>query len=200
MNSLEQYIKNYYVLIPNGFNIYKALKGTSTYIGGFFGLGSILSKVLPDQTIEVTNVKKRKILSHIRSNQLQFEKSIRNVKKYVDQHMVPELERVDNSVKPDFEILFTKDETLKNSTDHYYKYNRHFINYFQKLIATKKLAKTISKSLSQVLDAQKQVILLTSDKQKIGKESAVLLELAQSLNQIKILIPKSELRIEPIIE
>ena len=189
---LEKYIGGYYILIPNGFNIYRALKSTSESIIGLFGFRSVASTVIPDKDVEITRVKKKKIQNHVTKESKQFRSSLSKVKIYIDQYLIPSLEQADAKVKQDFQVLFQSDNTNVSSVQHYFRYNDHFIQYFQRLILTRRLAYSLSSSIQRIYDTEGEVKKLIAERQKIEKDSYMLHHLADDLQRIRTLLGQSQ--------
>ncbi|MEO9804764.1 MAG: hypothetical protein ABJF04_16025 [Reichenbachiella sp.] len=189
---LDSYIGEYYTLIPNGFNIYKTLKSASVTVGGVFGLGSVANSVLPDNEVQITKVKKRKILAHFRRESENLHQSLGHLQFFIDHHLIPKIDYIDIRVKKDFQSLFHGKNGTVSSLDHYFNYNKSFINYSQKLILTRRLAVTVSESLGHAMAAENEVKRMTIERQRILKDSRHLQHLVNDLQKIKTLISETE--------
>ncbi len=188
IDELEQYVRQYYTLVPNGFNIYKALKGTSEGIVGLLGFKSVISSVLPDKNVEITDLKKKKILKHLNDNRVQFRANLRLIKVYTDYYLIPQIDEIDKQYKKDHQVLFENLPDSISSLQYFENYNRRFIDFYQKLIQSRRLATQISISLDRILQVEENIIKLTRTRQKIKKNDAELLTLLNDLQKIKQLL------------
>ncbi|MEP5611478.1 MAG: hypothetical protein ABJP45_04480 [Cyclobacteriaceae bacterium] len=189
---LEDYIRGYYVLVPNGFNVYKAFKGTTESIVGIFGFRSVASSVLPDKNVEVTNAKERKILVHFRGQSPELRACLVGIKAYIDNHAVPEIDRTNKRIQEGVRGLFKDENEAVSSRDHYFTYNRHFIDFFLKTIQTRKLYLNISESLTNILETEKEIQKMTAERMKIDRDSYQLHILATDVLKMKSLLEESE--------
>ncbi|MEO9485283.1 MAG: hypothetical protein ABJG47_17620 [Ekhidna sp.] len=189
---LDNYIRGYYVLVPNGFNIYKAFKGTTESIVGIFGFGSVASSVLPDKTVEITNAKERKILTHFQSQSEEFRKCLSSIKSYIDHYAVPKIDSTNREIQDGVQKLFADKKEAVSSREHYFTYNRHFIDFFQKTIQTRKLYLNISKSLANILATEREIQRMTAERMKIDRDSYQLHVLANDVLKMKSLFKESE--------
>lgn len=182
--NLEQYIQSYYVLVPNGFDAYKALKGTTESIGGIFGLKSIISSVLPDREVNVTSAKRRKIYAHFKNNQTVFIHSLQVVEAYFESEVSPLINTTFSDTKRDVELLFDQ-STSTNAADYYFKYNRHFLIYFQQLTHTRTLARHLAQSLNNIQQTEMEVQRMTNERRKITKDSRQVHRLIADLERME---------------
>lgn len=189
---LDNYIRGYYVLVPNGFNVYKAFKGTTESIGGIFGLRSVASSVLPDKTVEITNAKERKILAHFKGQSKELRQCLISIKFYIDQYAVPKIDSTNREIQQGVQKLFADKNEAISSREHYFTYNRHFIDFFQKTIQTRKLYLNISASLTNILETEKEIQRMTASRIKIDRDSYQLHILATDVLKMKSLLEESE--------
>ncbi len=190
LDVIEEYIRNYYVLAPNGFNIYKAFKSTSESIVGIFGFKSVVSAIMPDRTVEVSSVKKRKITRHFRNQSEQFRSSLNKVKVYIDAHLLPEINQSNVDIQRNVEKLFVSGDQSISSIDHYFTYNKYFIHLFQRVIDTRKLYQGISESISLILVTEAEIQRMTAERNKLNRDSKRLHRLAAEMEKIRLLLQK----------
>lgn len=188
---LDNYMRGYYVLVPNGFNIYKALKGTSESIGGMFGLKPVVSSILPDKSVEITNAKKRKILAHFQGQSEGLHQCLTEIKSYIDTHSIPEIDRTSQKMQADMQLLFLDRNGSVSSVDHYFNYNRHFISFFQKLIQTRKLYASVSKSLTNILETEMEIQRMTVERNKVYRDSYQLHILVSDMQKMQALLAET---------
>jgi len=190
---LDNYIRGYYVLVPNGFNVYKALRGTTVSMVGNFGLKSVASTVLPDKKIEeIPKAKSRKVLTHFRGQSAELERCLISIKSYIDQYAIPEIDDTNKKIQDGVQKLFNDTNEAISSRDHYFTYNRHFIDFFQKTIKTRKLYLNISTSLTNILATEKEIQRMTAERMKIDRDSYQLHILATNVLKMKSLLEESE--------
>lgn len=193
IDALEKYIRGYYVLVPNGFNVYKALKSTSESIGGMFGLRSVVSTILPEATSRPSNSKKRKIERHFKSQSTQFRSSLQNLKYYIDIFIIPGMEETDVKIQDDVRALFTQSSSPLPPRDHYFTYNQYFIDFFQKIGESKKLYVRISRTVELILETEAEIQKMTKERNKLSKDSELLHRSVNEIQKLKVLIDQLEL-------
>lgn len=185
---VEKYIQNYYLLIPNGFSIYRALKGTTETIGGIFGLGGVVSGILPSNINGLNPTKKRKIQTHIISSEPDLIKSLNALKSFINSSYLPRLDEIDKQSIADFELLL---ESINNKTpplDYYTKHNRMLTDFYQRLYHTKNLVRHISKSIDTFVTVEKELSNSFREKEKIDVENTHLNELVNDMQRINFLL------------
>ena len=188
---IEDYVQGYYILAPNGFSVYKTLKGTSESIGGIFGLKSVVSAVLPERDIDLSPKKKKKINTHFNNQSETLRAAIRTSKNYIDRYLIPQMQISNERMRNDLRGLFNEDDKL-SALDHYFEYNRYFLNHFQKLILTERLARQLSVSLDTMLDTEDEIQRMTAERKRIDKDSHFLHDLVVDIQKIQLLIKKLE--------
>ena len=193
IDNIENYIRGYYVLVPNGFSIYRTLKGTSESIGSFFGLRPVVSTILPDKTSEISEAKKRKIAKHFRTESAQFRESAVQIKQYIDGHLLPQVQQMNAKIQFDVQRLFKDNSNTISSLDYYFDYNKYFTELFQKIIKTKKLYLSISNSIDLLLETEVEIQQLTKERGKLTADSELLHKLVVEMQRIKILIEETKL-------
>ena len=187
LDVMEEYIRNYYVLAPNGFNIYKAIKSTSESIVGIFGFKSVVSAIMPDRDVEISSLKKRKIATHFRSQSDNFRYSLMKVGDYLDSQLLPSISQSNSAIQVNVEELFRNGQEPVSSLDHYFNYNRYFINLFQRIIQTRKLYESISRSIQTILNTEQEIQKMTAERDKLSRDSKQLHKLAAEIEKIKSL-------------
>ncbi len=193
IDQIEQYIRGYYVLVPNGFSIYRALKGTSESIGSFFGVRPVVSTVLPERE-EISERKKQKIAKHFKSQSQQFRHSLKVIKSYVDNHLIPQVDDSNAEMKQNIQRLFNENDVRISSLNYYFDYNKYFADLFQKAIKTKKLYVSISNAIDLLLETETEIQKMTKDRGKLNTGSERLHKLVAETQRIKILIEETKLK------
>ncbi|WP_425391672.1 hypothetical protein [Ekhidna sp.] len=188
IKTIEKYIQNYYLLIPNGFNIYRALKGTTETIGGIFGLGGVVSGILPSNVNGLNPTKKRKIQAHVLNTESELLSSLKSLKEYINQNYLPRLEEIDKKSINDFEILLG---SINNSTpplDYYIKHNRMLTEFYQRLYHTKNLVKQLSKAIETLILVEKEITRSFQEKEKVDMERTHINELINDMQKVNLLV------------
>ncbi len=181
---LDKYIQNYYLLIPNGFSIYRALKGTTETIGGIFGLGGVVSGILPSNINGLNPTKKRKIQTHVLSSETDLIVSLNVLKNYINTSYLPRLDAIDKQSIADFELLL---ESINNKTpplEYYTKHNRMLTQFYQRLYHTKNMVRHLSKSIDTFIIVEKEITASFKEKEKIDVESTHLNELVNDIQRV----------------
>ena len=191
--NLEGYIRDYYLLAPNGFDIYKTLKNTTESIVGIFGFKGVASAILPDIHSEASSFKKRKIHAHFTGQSKTLLQSVTVLKAYIDQHIIEEINRVENQINEDVQLLFKREQGGITPLDYYFQYNQYFTDFYQRINNIRKLAQRISASLGHILITEAEIQKMTSIRQKIRRDSRKLHQLADDVRRIRQI--KDELKL-----
>ncbi|WP_370087123.1 hypothetical protein [Ekhidna sp.] len=185
---LDTYIQNYYSLIPNGFNIYRALKGTTETIGGIFGLGGVVSGILPNQINGLNPAKKGKIQSHILSSESYLMESLLKLKAYINESYLPRLDEVDKQSIVHFEALLSSINHKTPPLEYYTKHNRMLTQFYQRLYHTKSLVKQLSKAIDSFMVVEKELTASFKERGKLDMESTHINELLNDMQRINYLL------------
>jgi len=188
----DSYIKGYYAIIPNGFNVYRTIKSTTELVGGYFGLRSIISSLLPDKAKNVSLAKKRKISNYYRQDKARLFEGLVALQAYINNELIPIIDTSEINMKRDFQKLFSSENVKATSLDHYYLYNEPFIQRFKKVIKTKKAAELLSKSIDNILKAENELMEMTSKRQKVEMNSYYILNLSSDLPKIARLLDETK--------
>lgn len=183
--NLEGYIRGYYLLAPNGFDIYKTLKNTTESIVGMFGLKGVASAVLPDVESNVSAFKKRKIYAHYTNESQNLLKSVTILKAYIDGQIIPEIDEAQSRINSNVRFLFAQEGEAITPLEYYFDYNQYFTAYFQRINRIRKLAMKISESLEHIAKTDKEIQKMTKQRQKILRDSRKLHQLLDDVSQIK---------------
>lgn len=185
---LDTYIQNYYSLIPNGFNIYRALKGTTETISGIFGLGGVVSGILPNQINGLNPTKKGKIQAHILSSESYLMESLLKLKEYINESYLPRLEEIDRESIKHFEALLSSINHKTPPLEYYTKHNRMLTQFYQRLYHTKSLVKQLSKSIDSFMVVEKELTRSFKERGKLDMESTHINELLNDMQRINYLL------------
>ncbi|MEQ9467886.1 MAG: hypothetical protein RLN88_10780 [Ekhidna sp.] len=185
---IDQYVQDYYSLIPNGFSIYRTLKGTTETIGGIFGLGGVVSGILPSNPSSINPTKRRKIQEQVLTSGTELRKSLTILRNYIDKSFIPRLEYIDRQSIEDFERLL---ESINNSTpplEYYTRHNRMLTDFYQRLYRTKSLVKQLSKAIDSFMVVEKELTDRFAEKANIDIEETHLNELINDMQRINYLM------------
>lgn len=185
---LDSYIQNYYLMIPNGFNVYQALKGTTETIGGIFGLGGVVRGILPNNVSAVNPKKKRKIRQHIFESHEQLNTSLQVLHSYMNSTYSPKLNEISRETIEDFESLLNSINKETTSLEYYTKHNRMLTVFYRKLFLTKNLSEQFSQSIASFLNAENGIVRSFSEKQRVDLESSNLSDLINDMQKIRFQI------------
>jgi hypothetical protein len=182
---IENYVQNYYVLLPNGFNVYQALKGTTETISNMFGLGAIAKSILPKNISGLNTVKKKRIKNHLVNSEKDLLKSLDAIKYFIDKTYLPTLENINTSSIDRFEELLIGIKNKPDALEYYTLHNRMLTKFYQNLFLTKSLAASLSRSIDPFVRTEKHIINKLSERQKIDSETVHLNELVREIQRIK---------------
>ena len=201
LTDLEAYIRGYYILAPNGFDLYKTIKSTTESIGSMFGLKAVVSALLPEARSNVSDFKKRKIYAHFSSQENALQANLQNLKLHIDLHMIGHIDSVQAQVRRDVQLLFIHEGDPITPLDYYFNYNQYFSDYFQRINKIRKLAISVSTSLDHIIKTEAEIKSMTSQRQKIQRDSRKLHQLADDvrmIQQIRIELASQKLTRQPL--
>lgn len=182
---LENYVQNYYVLLPNGFNVYQALKGTTETISGMFGLGGIAKSILPNNIAGLSIVKKKRIKNHIVNSEENLLLALKTIRSFIEDTYLPTLERINYNSINHFESLLIGIKNKPDALEYYTLHNRMLTKFYHNLFLIKSLALSLSHSIEPFIRTEKHVINKFSERQKIDSETIHLNELVRDIQKIK---------------
>ena len=185
---LDTYIQNYYSLIPNGFNIYRALKGTTETISGIFGLGGVVSGILPNQINGLNPTKKGKIQAHVLSSESYLMESLLKLKEYINESYLPRLEEIDRQSIKHFEALLSSINHKTPPLEYYTRHNRMLTQFYQRLYHTKSLVKQLSKAIDSFMVVEKELTSSFKERGKLDMESTHINELLNDMQRTNYLL------------
>lgn len=185
---LERYVQDYYSLIPNGFNIYGALKGTTETIGGIFGLGGVVRGILPNNVNGLNPTKKRKIRMHVLSSEATLLESLTILKGYINNSYLPQLEKIDDKSIVDFEDLLSSINDTTPPLEYYTKHNRMLTTFYQRLYATMSLVRQLSRAIESYEKVEKQLTKSFQERGRLEMESTNVNALLSEMQRINFLI------------
>jgi hypothetical protein len=174
-------------LIPDGFDAYKALKSTTQSIGGIFGLGSVVSALLPDIDRSLRNAKKKGIKRHMDSSSDELRSRLLNIQKYIKAIYLPKIEAINDESSDQFESLFQDLKVKNDALTYYTEHNHLLVDFYQELHRTRQLARLIAHSVDLFRDTEKEIITLTRERAKITPELVSLNELLRNLQKVRTL-------------
>ncbi|MEQ8906560.1 hypothetical protein [Ekhidna sp.] len=185
---LEKYVQDYYSLIPDGFNIYRALKGTTETIGGIFGLGGVVSGILPNSVNGLNPTKKRKIQTHVLSSEESLVESLSKLRNYINVFYLPLLEKIDDKSIVDFEDLLSSINDKTPPLEYYTKHNRMLTLFYQRLYATMSLVRQLSRAIDTYMKVEKQLTDSFQERGRLEMESTHINALLSEMQRINFLV------------
>ena len=188
IRNVDEYIQEYYLLIPNGFSLYRALKGTTETIGGIFGLGGVVSGILPSNVNGLNPTKKRKIQAHLLDSEDTLILSLNVLKDYINTTYLPKLEQIDMQSIANFEILLASINNKTPPLEYYTKHNRMLTEFYQRLYHTKNLVKQLSKSIDTFILVEKEITDSFHEKAKVNMEKTHMDDLIGDMQRINFLV------------
>lgn len=188
VKNIDEYIQEYYLLLPNGFNIYRALKGTTETIGGLFGVGGVVSGILPNNIGGLSASKKRKIRSHLLESESELITSLSKLQAFIDAYYLPKLEEIDKKSIVYFEALLESISGTTPPIDYYVKHNRMLTDFYQKLYLTRSTVKQLSKAINSFMVVEKEITSSFQEKNKVDLEETHLDNLIGDIQRISFLV------------
>lgn len=185
---VERYIQDYYLLLPNGFNVYQALKGTTQTITGFFGLGGLVGGILPNNVPGLNPTKSRKIKQHIYTSEDELLRCLKSIKTFVNSYYIPVLEKIGDESIRDFEELLNTINAQTGPIEYYTQHNRMLTEFYRKLFLTKSLASTLASSIDPFIRTEQKLTSSLNERKKIDPETPHLSELVRNIQRIQSMI------------
>ena len=184
---IDDFVQGYYALIPNGFDIYKVVKGTSQTLGGIVGLGGTVSSVLPEGEIRITTVRKKRIKRYFESNLISINRSLESLKTIVDNYYVKRLDSLLLNSQTGFETLFSEAEMSSTSLDYYLNHNPVVLEFYEDLFSTRQSANYIETVSGLLVEGSGQVQKKLLIRQKLASDILILSRILELNNKIYLL-------------
>ncbi len=181
---LEGYSQHYYSLIPNGFNIYKTLKGTTATIGGFFGFGGVAGLLPSSNLNQINPTKKRKIRNHILSSEKDLLVSLNHIRRFILNHYIPRLDVLHEESKVKFEALLASINHSAQPLEYYTIHNRMLTDFYQQLFLAKGMAEQLIKAIDSSIMVEKKLTRSFQEPERIELEKTGLNELAFEVQRL----------------
>lgn len=167
VNRINDYIQTYYEIIPNGFGVYQAIKGTTESIGGVFGVGGLIGAILPNREPGLSSKKKKKLRNHLISSEEAFLADLKFLRVYIEQGFLPVLVQIEHAASSDFRVLMESIEERTAPLDYYTKHNRLVTRFYQKMVLAKSLTRQLIQLMNTIEQAERELISRVQEKQKV---------------------------------
>ena len=186
LSRLDSYIKDYFLLTPNGFRVIKLLSGGSSLIGSYFGLGNLINSAFnygKEANLLPSNAKKVK--KHIMNGQTLIDESTKVIRQFADQILITTLNRENIYIRDNYRKFLNDLRGQPDSYDYYSVYNAIFIRHFEIIYNTKVLANQLIESTEAISQTHHALVLETAKRQKLKSGMADIQELYLLIDQIK---------------
>jgi hypothetical protein len=188
VRNIDAYVQQYYLFLPNGFNLYRVLKSTTETVGGVFGLGSVISGILPNSTNNLSVAKKRKIQAHVLQSEQSLIRSLEALKAYIDGSYLPRLDAIYTASIADFEALLASINHKTPPLDYYTRHNRMITAFYQRFFHTRNLVQQLSKSIDSFISVEKEIAKSFQIREKIDVERTHMNQLLSDMQRIDFLV------------
>ncbi len=185
LSRLDSYIKEYFLLTPNGFRFIKLVSGGSSLIGSYFGLGGLISSAFSygkEANLLPSNAKKVK--KHIMEGQAIVDESTIVIRQFADQILNTTLNRENTYIRDNYRRFLKDLKGNPDSYDYYSVYNAIFIRHFEIIYNTKVLATQLIASTEEIRKTHQTLVLQTTHRDKLKSGIADIQELYLSVEQI----------------
>lgn len=186
LSRLDSYIKDYFLLTPNGFRVIKILSGGSSLIGSYFGLGNLIGSAFSygkEANLLPSNAKKVK--KHIMDGQTTIDESIKVIRQFAEQVLFTTLNQENIYIRDNYRKFLNDLRGQPDSYDYYSVYNAIFIRHFTIIYNTKVLANQLIESTEAISQTHHALVLETAKRQKLKSGMAEIQELYLLIDQIK---------------
>ena len=186
LSRLDSYIKDYFLLTPNGFRVIKLLSGGSSLIGSYFGLGNLINSAFnygKEANLLPSNAKKVK--KHVMNGQTLIDESTKVIRQFADQILITTLNRENIYIRDNYRKFLNDLRGQPDSYDYYSVYNAIFIRHFEIIYNTKVLANQLIESTEAISQTHHAMVLETAKRQKLKSGMADIQELYLLTDQIK---------------
>ena len=191
VNAMEAYIQRYYLLLPDGFSIYKALRGTTETISGLFGLGGLVGSVLP-KNVSLNPERKRKIIKHLSKNHDQVKTSLMSMRNYLTNFYLPKIDSIEQHTKLNFQSMLTKIDHNSQPVDYYTNYNRLVTNFYSRLFLARSLTRSLIVATDSFLKTHDELIASVEQRDKVNPNPISIQALSNELTKITGLLKELE--------
>lgn len=186
LDQLNKYIKDYFLLTPNGFRILKLLSGGSSLIGSYFGLGNLINSAFNygrETNLLPSNAKKVK--KHIVNGQAVIDGSTEIIRNFAEGMLWKTLSQENIYIRENYRKFLDGLRDKPDSYDYYSMYNTIFIRHFEFIYNTRVLASQIIESTESITRAQRALIQETDKRHRLKSGVAEIQELYLQINQMK---------------
>lgn len=191
--SYDKYIKDYFLLIPNGFNVIKILESTSVTIAGFFGLSRVAAGAFSNiKSVKISPRKAKKIKSHIKHGNPIVENTREQVQFYINTNVLPTLKNEHLLLKENYSKFL---ENIKNSHDsynYYAEYNTIFIEHYKLILNTEKFAQNLLAVTNKISVVQNELSQIVDTRQKLESNVKNIHELYLLMNELNRTVAQFE--------
>lgn len=184
LNNINEYVQSYFSIIPNGFGVYQALKGTTETIGGVFGVGGLIGTLLPNREPGLSSKKKKKVQDHILTSESKVLNNLQDLQEFLSGYYLPYLDELGQHASQDFQVLLKNIQVQNAPMDYFNNHNRLVTRYFQKLIFAKGLTKQLIKSIDTFRVAEKELTSRLTEKQKVELANTHFTQLVSEISKI----------------
>lgn len=133
VDSLNNYIQEYYSLIPAGFNILGVIRGAGSAVPVFGGV----AKAIPD--IHLTNREARHVIRHLNRYGNRIEPIVIKLQDWMDQTCKKELLRIEEQEIKALQELDYELQALDNTYEYFAKSQSVITSYYQQIFLTRRL-------------------------------------------------------------
>ncbi len=186
LGRLDSYIKDYFLLTPNGFRVIKILSGGSSLIGSYFGLGNLINSAFSygkEANLLPSNAKKVK--KHIADGQQMIDESTEVIRRFAEQVLFTTLNQEYVYIRENYRKFLGDLKGNPDSYDYYSTYNTIFIRHFEVIYNTRDLANQLIESTGAIRQTHGALIQETEKRQKLKRGMAEIQELYLLIDQIK---------------
>ncbi|GAB4239384.1 MAG: hypothetical protein Tsb0034_15430 [Ekhidna sp.] len=189
--TMDTYIRGYYYQFPNGFSIYKAVQGTTSAVGSFFGLGGLINGLLP-KTLNINSTRKKKVRNYILSFHKNVVKCLETLNHVLEVEYAGRIKTVEDKYTEDIKLILLESNST-SSLEHYTSYNPTIIEFYSKLYTCRKLLRELEAATKEIKDVQNHLYESFQQKEDITENSQDVRRLRNAISKIEGTIKQLQL-------
>jgi hypothetical protein len=186
LRRLDSYIKDFFLLTPNGFRFIRLLSGGSSLIGSYFGLGNMVSSAFSySKEANLLPSNARKVKKHITKGEKIIDESAEVIRHFAEEVLTTTLNKENIYIRDNYRKFLNDLKGKPDSYDYYSVYNTIFIRHFEIIYNTKVLARQLIESTEAIRKTHHSLVIETAHRQKLKSDLADIQELYLLIDQIK---------------
>ena len=183
--TLDNYIRDYFLLLPNGFRLIKIITSGTSAIGKYFGIGDVMQSVMPQKGVYISKTRARKIKEYIRNGNSLVTECTDLMKSYSGSLFRNNLSNENIYIRENYKKFLADLKDKPGSYEYYAVYNKIFINHFQTIYNTQLYVKQLKKVIDNIKLAQFALNELTDSRENLKQGIPEIHDLYIEMSKLK---------------